>query len=130
MKSLASVHLNALLRLAAEYGDEAFLTATSRAQDYRRFSSLGVRRILERDYPLADFASSIVPLGESARAVSLIAEVEPASFESFAHLDTALPQTPASPKTATLAGQGTETTSNTTADSPTQPSPEDSDEKA
>jgi len=130
MKSLAPVHLNALLRLAAAYGDEAFLTAASRAQEYRRFTSLGVRRILERDYPLADLATSIVPLGESARALSLIAEVEPGSFESFAHLDTALPQTPALIETATPTGQGTETTSDTTTHDATQPSPEDSDEKA
>jgi len=132
MKSLAPVHLNALLRLASRYGDEAFESAALRAQDYRRFSADGVRRILEREHPLVDSAPAVVPVGESARAVSLVSEVEAASFESFAHLDSADSQAPAPSATAVAhTADDREIPVTDAATDPVQPlTPEDPDEQA
>ena len=38
MKSLAPIHIRTLLRLCDRFGEEAFLVAAHRAQDFRRFS--------------------------------------------------------------------------------------------
>jgi len=130
MKSLAPVHLNALLRLAGQYGDEAFEKAALRAQDYRRFSADGVRRILERDHPLADSTPAIAPVGQSASALSLVGEVEAASFESFAHLDNAEPQSAAPPATAGAAAVNDREATDPTCEPAHPPAPEDSDEQA
>ena len=62
MKSLAPVHIRALLRLLDAYGEVAFLEATRRAQEYRRFDARAVQRILEHDFPLPDL-SPVAPLG-------------------------------------------------------------------
>jgi hypothetical protein len=127
MKSLAPVPLNALLRLAGRYGDEAFETAALRAQEYHRFSADGVRRILEREHPLADSAPALVPVGESARALAVVTEVEVASFADFAQLDSAQPQ--AAMPSATADDHEIPVTDAT--DHPAQPpTPEDPDEQA
>jgi transposase len=88
MKTLAPVHLRALWRLADLYGQEAFLRASRRAQDYRRFNAEAVRRILEHDNPIPE-PPPVTPLSESARTLALLTEIEPCSLESYAHLDSA-----------------------------------------
>jgi transposase len=91
MKALAPIHLRSLLRLAALYGDEAFLSAAGRAQDFHRYNAAAVQRILEREHPLAETAPAITPVGESARALSAIGEVETGSFDAYDDIDTAAP---------------------------------------
>jgi len=85
MKSLTPIHIRALLRLADQYGQQTLLAAATKAQDARRFDSLAVQRILQRDCPaVAD--SPIAPLGGFGPVV--VGEVEPASLDQFGHLDT------------------------------------------
>ncbi len=93
MKSLAPIHLRALWRLADLYGEPAFLNAAARVLDYRRFNAEAVRRILERDYPLPE-PPPVTPMSPAARTLALLSEVDPASLESFAHLDRVEPSTP------------------------------------
>ena len=108
MKSLAPIHLRALWRLADLYGEPPFLTAAARVIEYRRFNAEAVRRILERDYPLPE-PPPVTPMSPAARTLALLSEVDPASLDSFAHLDQAEPSTPQeqSPD-PTPAGQKTE----------------------
>ena len=94
MKSLAHIHLRALWRLADLYGEESFLRAATRAQDYRRFNAEAIRRILERENPLPENPPEIVPLNVSARALALLSEVDPGSLDSYGHLDTEGVSTP------------------------------------
>lgn len=94
MKSLAHVHLRALCRLADLYGEEHFLRAATRAQDYHRFNAQAVRRILERENPLPDTSPDTAPLDASARALTLLGEVDPGSLANYDHLDTATAATP------------------------------------
>jgi len=90
MKALAPVHLRALWRLADTYGEEAFLRAAHRALEYRRFNAEAVRRILEREHPVPE-PPPVTPMSPAARTLALLSEVEPASLDSFAHLDKATP---------------------------------------
>ncbi len=84
MKTLAHIHLRALVRLADRFGEPAFLAAADRAQQFRRFDAHAVERILERTDPLpAD--ELITPL--SGAGPALLGEVEPASLDDFDHLD-------------------------------------------
>lgn len=83
MKTLAHVHFRALLRLADDYGEEEFVKAATRAQTYRRFDATAVRRILERDHPIAE--PPIAPLTRGSTA--LVDEVDPTSLESFRELE-------------------------------------------
>ena len=92
MKTLAPVHLRLLLRLAARYGDQAFLAAVARAHEYRRFNAHAVRRILEREHPLAEDEEPVSPLGPDARARALLSDVEPGSLDGYGHLDRDEPQ--------------------------------------
>jgi transposase len=85
MKSLASVHLRALLRLADRYGQEAFLAAATRAQTYRRFDANAVQRILEQEQGEGELPIT-TPLAGSGPA--LLGEVEPGSLDTFGYLDT------------------------------------------
>ena len=96
MKTLSHVHLRALWRLAELYGDQAFLSAASRAQEYRHFNAQAVRRILERDHPLPENPPS-TPLSQAGRTLALLTEVEPASLANYSHLD--LAPSPLSPDT-------------------------------
>jgi len=86
MKSLAHVHLRALVVLAQSYGDALFLAAATRAQDARRFDSHAVRRMLERDGPPpAD--EPVPPMGAAARALAALGDVDPGSLDDYAELD-------------------------------------------
>lgn len=84
MKTLAPVHLRKLLRLAERYGQDAFLAAAKRAQDFRRFDAIAVARILEREHPEPP-DEPIIPL-TGIGAVAL-GEVDPGSLDGFGHLD-------------------------------------------
>ncbi|MBN2191812.1 MAG: hypothetical protein JW751_03260 [Polyangiaceae bacterium] len=53
-KSLAPIHYGALIRLSERYGEPAFREAALRAQQYRRFDTGAVERILVHDHPLPD----------------------------------------------------------------------------
>jgi hypothetical protein len=84
MKNLSPVHIRALLRLVESYGEEAFLGAAGRAQEYRRFDARAVQRILERLCPLPD-DGSVAPLG--GVGTTLIGEVQPGSLDDYGSLD-------------------------------------------
>jgi hypothetical protein len=87
MKSLSHVHLRALWRLADRYGDGAFLDAASRAQAVRRTSAEAVRRILERDHPLAGDPEPPSPLTSAARVLVELGDVDSGSLDDYAELD-------------------------------------------
>jgi transposase len=83
MKSLAAVHLRALLRLVDRYGTVDFLAAAEHAQSFRRFDAHAVRRILEQRHgpgqepstaPLSHCPPDLVP--------------DPDDLTSYASLDT------------------------------------------
>lgn len=88
-KTLAPIQLRALLRLADRYGQEAFVAAAARAQEYRRFDAAAIKRILEREYPLALEADSDAPLGGVGPAI--VGEVEPPSLDYYGRLDAQKP---------------------------------------
>ncbi len=86
MKSLAHVHLAALLRLADRYGALAFLSAATRVQEAKRFDSLAVTRVLEREHPLAeDGVPPIAVLGGAGSV--LLDDVDEGSLDRFDVLD-------------------------------------------
>ncbi len=89
MKSLAPIHIRTLLRLCDRFGEEAFLVAARRAQDFRRFDALAVGRILESDYPAAaaqaDATCPVTPL--SGHGPAALGEVDSGSLDSFSRLD-------------------------------------------
>jgi len=91
MKSLYPIHLRALLRSCDQYGEEAFLLAARRAQDFHRFDALAVERILERAHPAtaAQVAATepIAPI--SGHGPAAVGEVDCGTLESFAGLDAA-----------------------------------------
>lgn len=87
MKSIAHIHLRALLRLAARYGEAAFSEAATRAQAYRRFDAHAVRRILERRFPLPP-EEPPHSLTAAARVSVLLGDVDGGSLDAFADLDT------------------------------------------
>lgn len=123
MKALAPVHLRALWRLADTYGEEAFLRAAHRALEYRRFNAEAVRRILEREHPVPE-PPPVTPMSPAARTLALLSEVDPASLDSFAHLDKAAP----SEATPNDSVPETETASNQSNAEPTHNDTEDDDE--
>jgi transposase len=84
MKSLAHVHIRALLRACDQYGQDAFLAAATRAQSFRRFDAGAVVRILEQNHPLPD-GGPLAPLSGTGPVV--LGEVEPSSLDTYAHLD-------------------------------------------
>jgi transposase len=91
LKSIAPIHLRALLRLADAYGQDAFLDVATRVQQARRFDAMAVRRLLEHDYgPLPE--QSPLPLGGSG--ADIVGDFEQDGLESFGHLDTQQPNTP------------------------------------
>lgn len=90
MKSLAPIHLRALLRLCEGYGEDAFLAAARRAQSFRRYDALAVERILEKKYPdiAANLATEpVAPL--SSHGPAALGEVDCGTLESFSALDSA-----------------------------------------
>lgn len=86
MKSLARIHLRALLGLASQYGDAAFLAAATRAQENRRFTFHSVKRVLERGGPPLE-EEPIAPVGADARALVLLGDVESGSLDDYAEFD-------------------------------------------
>jgi transposase len=84
MKTIVGIHLRALLRLAETYGQEAFLAAATKAQEYRRFDANVVRRILEQEHPLQPEDTSPILEGLGP---TLLGEVEETTLDEFAHLD-------------------------------------------
>jgi len=84
MNRLTPIHLRALLRLLDSYGEQALLAALTRAQEYRRFDSRAVERILQRHYPLLDNAP-LAPLGGVGPIV--LGEVQPGSLDDYGRLD-------------------------------------------
>jgi len=89
LKTIAPIHLNALLRLADIYGQDAFLDAATRAQEFRRFSHYAVATILKKKYPLVPEDSTAACAGIGS---ILVGEVEESDMDDFAELDT-LPAT-------------------------------------
>lgn len=91
MKSLAPIHVRKMLRLCDGYGEQAFLTAARRAQEYRRFDALAIARILQDAHPeVADELAQgepVTPL--SGHGPVALGEVDCGSLESFAPLDDA-----------------------------------------
>jgi transposase len=85
-KSLAPIHYRALLRLVDRYGQEPFLEAALRAQQYRRFDAVAVERILAHDHPLPehDLPSPLTGIGPL-----VLGEVEQGSLDTYACLDAA-----------------------------------------
>jgi len=100
-KTLAPIQLRALLRLCDRYGQDAFLAAAKRAQDYRRFDAGAIERIHERDCPLPPESDDQAPLGGAGPAV--VGEVDSPSLDSYGRLDAAKPspQEPVSEPPAT-----------------------------
>jgi hypothetical protein len=90
MKGLAIIHLRKLWRLAALYGEENFLRAATRVQEFRRFDAHAVRRLLERDSPPLP-EEAVPPLGNAARATFLLGEVDSGSLDNYADLDRTQP---------------------------------------
>jgi transposase len=88
MKSLAHIHLRALWRLAETYGEPAFLGAAKRAQQYHRYDAQAVRRLLEREHPLASSAPSPLALHDASRVHNLLGDVDSGSLDAYGHLDT------------------------------------------
>jgi hypothetical protein len=86
MKTLAHVHLAALLRLADAYGVEAFLAVATRVQEAKRYDALAVRRLLEREHPLADGVVPPLAVLGGAGAV-LLDDVDEGSLDRFDQLD-------------------------------------------
>ncbi len=84
-KTLAPIHFRALLRLVDRFGQEAFVSAATRVQQYRRFDALAVERILEREHPLDPAVSEAPPLGGVGPAI--LGEVEPGSLDGYGHID-------------------------------------------
>jgi transposase len=84
MKNLAPVHIRALLRLHDAYGQDAFLEAVRRAQEYRRFDARAVQRILEREFPLPDL-SPIASLG--GIGTMLLDNIASGSLDDYGGLD-------------------------------------------
>lgn len=85
MKTLAPIHIRALIRLCDSYGEEAFRAAAGRAQHYRRFDAGAVGRILEQQAQPLPEADAVAPL--AGRGPTILGEVEPPSFDAFAGLD-------------------------------------------
>lgn len=91
MKSLAPIHLRALLRMADTWGDKAFREAALRAQSFRRFDAYAVRRILEQAHPLP-LAEPEPGLSAAARVLLRLGDVDQGSLDDYAHLDQAAPK--------------------------------------
>lgn len=91
MKSLAPIHLRALLRMADTWGDKAFREAALRAQSFRRFDAYAVRRILEQAHPLP-LAEPEPGLSAAARVLLRLGDVDQGSLDDYAHLDRAAPK--------------------------------------
>ena len=97
-KTLAPIQIRALLRLADRHGQDAFLAAATRAQEYHRFDAGAVKRILEQEHPLTAENDDQAPLGGAGPAV--LGEVDAPSLESYGRIDAAAPSPEAGDTTA------------------------------
>jgi len=84
-KSLSSIHLNALIRLAQQYGDDALNDAGRHAMMHKRFSSDSIKSILEMRYPEKPEQPAL-PLNGLGGA--MVGDVEEGDLDEFAILDT------------------------------------------
>lgn len=84
MKTLAPVHISTLLKLCDDYGQEAFLVAATRAQQFRRFDAFAVKRILEKSHPAPE--QEPLPVLSSHGPLAL-GQIESGSLEDFAEFD-------------------------------------------
>jgi hypothetical protein len=118
-KSLAPIHYRALIRLVDCYGEPAFLEAAERAQQYRRFDSLAIRRILEQDHPLPehDRPAPLTGLGPL-----VLGEVEPGSLETYGGLD-ATPAASTEPPTSNAPPASSEPLASSDSNDPPPPQP-------
>ncbi len=85
MTGLAHVHLRALWRLAAQYGDHDFTSAAETAQSLRAFNAHSVRRLLERSHPVPP-DEPLEPLHTAPDAHALD-DVDSGSLDDYAELD-------------------------------------------
>lgn len=92
MKTLAPIHLRALIRLADQYGEPDFLAAATRVMQYRRYDATAVRRILEQEHPLV-IPESGSTLGSIGPAI--LGEVDSGSLDAYSRLDRDAPASPA-----------------------------------
>jgi len=92
MKSLTPIHVRHLIRLAEGYGDKAFMKAATRAQQYRRYDSRAVERILENQQGAPRYFPIDLPLGGAGPL--RIGEVEQGSMDDYGYLDEIEPQIP------------------------------------
>lgn len=84
-KALTPIHIRALLRLVDTYGEEAFIAAAGRAQEYRRFDAPAVQRILELEHPMVSDGDLSAPLGGIGPVI--LGEVDSGSLDGYGHLD-------------------------------------------
>ena len=94
MKSLAGVHLRALLRLVERYGTEAFLAAAEHAQLYRRYDARAVERILQQRHGPGD-DPDLTPL--TGRGPDLVNDVDGGALDAYSELDGTPPHSPERP---------------------------------
>lgn len=94
MKSLAGVHLRALLRLVDRYGTEAFLAAAEHAQHYRRYDARAVERILQQRHGPGD-DPDLAPL--TGRGPDLVNDVDGGALDAYSELDGTPPHSSDSP---------------------------------
>lgn len=92
-KSISSIQINKLLRLATAYGRDDFLDAALKAQEKNNFDAHAVERILEREHPIPP--GEISPI--NGLGPTILGEVEEPTFDAFADFDTT-PPTSSSPQ--------------------------------
>jgi transposase len=101
MKTLAPIHIRALLRLCDRFGEDAFRVAATRAQHFRRFDATAVERILDQQAePLPDI-DAVSPLWGCGPTI--LGEIEAPSLDAFGDLDAQPGHQDASHGNATLA---------------------------
>lgn len=83
-KNLLSIHLNALIRMAEQYGDDALNDAGQHALHHKRFSADSVKSILEQRFPERP-DQLVAPL--NGQGGVMLGEVEESDLEEFAILD-------------------------------------------
>jgi len=88
-KTLAPIHIRALIRLADRHGEPDFLTAACRAQDYRRFDAQAVARILDRTAPPDD--EPVPPL--CGHGPLILGDVDGGSLDTYGEIDALAPST-------------------------------------
>ena len=83
MKALLPIHLKEISRLVDLYGEDAVRVALQRAEHYRNFSALALRRILETDHPHVVPLAPILPLVGNPTAFGALDDVDPGSPRDY-----------------------------------------------